>query len=105
VDARDIDLLCQGLHEGDGEFDLTGDGSTTDADLTFLIESILGTTIGDANLDGTFDSADLVLVFQNAEYEDDPAGNSGWQDGDWNCDGEFNTSDLVAAFQAGGYRA
>ena len=56
---------------------------------------------GDANGDGVFDSSDLVLVFQQAEYEDGIAGNSTWEDGDWNGDGEFDTSDLVAAFKLG----
>jgi hypothetical protein len=53
---------------------------------------------GDSNLDGRFDSADLISVFSQGEYEDDEVGNSSWQEGDWNGDGEFNTSDLVEAF-------
>ena len=48
-----------------------------------------------------FDSSDLVLVFQQAEYEDDIAGNSGWEEGDWNGDGDLDSSDLIAAFQHG----
>ena len=60
---------------------------------------------GDANHDGVFDSADLVQVFQAAEYEDDTPGNSVWEEGDWNGDGDFTTSDLVVAFQTGGYVA
>ena len=42
---------------------------------------------GDANLDGAFDSGDLVQIFATGEYEDDQSGNSTWADGDWNCDG------------------
>ena len=60
---------------------------------------------GDANLDGGFDSSDLVAVFQTGEYEDGIAGNSVWADGDWNGDGEFDSSDIVTAFQAGRYTA
>jgi hypothetical protein len=70
-----------------------------------MIESILAATAGDSNLDGVFDSGDLVLVFQNGQYEDLIASNSGWADGDWDGDGDFTTSDLVVAFQSGSYVA
>jgi hypothetical protein len=61
--------------------------------------------VGDANLDGGFDSQDLVRVFQTGEYEDGTLGNSSWAEGDWNGDGEFDSRDLVRAFQAGSYRS
>ncbi len=62
-------------------------------------------TPGDSNLDGIFDSRDLVLVFQAGQYEDAIAENAGWLEGDWNGDREFTSSDLVAAFQYGDYAA
>ena len=55
------------------------------------------------NLDGVFNSSDLVQVFAAAEFEDGIAGNSTWEDGDWNCDGEFDSGDLVRAFEGGNY--
>jgi hypothetical protein len=55
------------------------------------------------NLDGRFDSRDLVLLFQRGHYHDAVPLNSGWADGDWNCDGEFTSSDLVLALQRGPY--
>ncbi|MEZ6119800.1 MAG: hypothetical protein R3C28_24980 [Pirellulaceae bacterium] len=58
---------------------------------------------GDANLDGLFDSADLVQVFAAGEFEDGILKNSTWHEGDWNDDLEFDTADLVAAFRAGNY--
>ena len=58
---------------------------------------------GDANRDGVFDSSDLILAFQAAEFEDDVAGNSTWEEGDWNHDGDFTTSDFVVAFRFGAY--
>ena len=65
-----------------------------------------GTEIpGDANRDGTFNSGDLVAVFQIGEYEDNVAGNSTWEDGDWDGDGDFSTADIVLAFQFGAYVA
>lgn len=58
---------------------------------------------GDANIDGVFNSTDLIRVFQIGEYEDLIAHNSGWSDGDWDDDDEFTSGDLVAAFQRGQY--
>ncbi len=65
--------------------------------------NILRTSPGDANLDGVFDSADLVQIFIGGEYEDGTPGNSGWSTGDWDGDGEFTSSDLVQAFGSGSY--
>jgi hypothetical protein len=62
-----------------------------------------GGIVGDANLDGLFNSTDLIQVFQAGKYEDEIVGNSSWTTGDWNWDDEFDSGDLVAAFQAGGY--
>ena len=60
-------------------------------------------TPGDANLDGVFNSTDLVAVFKVSEYEDQIDKNSSWTSGDWNGDFEFDSSDLVTAFQYGAY--
>ena len=105
VDARDIDLLCAASHLGgqNAFFDVDRDGAVSRADVDYLIEEILGTVWGDANLDGVFDSSDLVQVFRAGQYEDGVRANSGWAAGDWNCDREFDSSDLVVAFRAGGY--
>ena len=46
------------------EFDLNGDQLLNHEDHDAMIRDVLGTTLGDANLDGVFDSSDLVLVFQ-----------------------------------------
>ena len=70
-------------------------------DLDTLVTDILMTSFGDANLDGAFDSSDLVAIFPAGEYNDMIENNSRWRTGDWNCDREFDTSDLVLAFQAG----
>jgi hypothetical protein len=103
VNAADIDTLCQGIRQGDAALDWNGDGAIDERDLSYFVQSTLGSTIGDANVDGIFNSSDLVLIFQAGEYEDGVANNSTWSDGDWNCDGEFNSRDIVLAFQAGGY--
>ena len=58
---------------------------------------------GDANLDGIFNSTDLVTVLLAGEFEDGIPNNSTFREGDWNGDGDFNTSDFILALQAGNY--
>lgn len=105
VDAQDIDLLFDLVrHRYESSFsDLDQNGTVDFQDVDFLIRDLLDTSYGDANLDGSFDTLDLVKVLQVGEYEDDLAGNSMWSDGDWNGDGDFGTADLVVALQEGTY--
>jgi hypothetical protein len=105
VDLQDVNLLCAAVLDQSGNlaFDLDGDDEVTSSDVLSLVIHGIGTSAGDANLDGQFNSADLVQIFQRAKYER-PGTIATWDDGDWNCDGRFNSGDLVAAFQAGRYR-
>ncbi|MFC1758236.1 hypothetical protein ACFL2H_05655, partial [Planctomycetota bacterium] len=65
------------------------------------VHELAQTWIGDVNIDGEFNSEDLVLLFQKDRYE---SGNlAQWSEGDWNVDGQFTSSDLVAAFQDSGF--
>ena len=107
VDALDIDAMCRQIGSGefDVAFDLNRDQLVNQADSQWLIEQILGTTAGDANLDGVFNSADLITAFGAGLYEDAVPGNATWSSGDWTCDGDFDSADLVAAFQSGAYVA
>jgi hypothetical protein len=103
--ARDIDLLSFQIRSQriDPAFDLNGDQFLTEADRDELVSQILGTFAGDTNLDGRFDSRDIVLVMQAGHYDNLLVGPAGWSQGDWNGDGVFNSSDLVHAFQVGRY--
>ena len=103
LNASDIDLLCNLIESGDLQYDFWPDGTMNLRDLRAYVENILGTTIGDANLDGRFDNEDFVDVFIAGEYDDGIQKNSTWATGDWNCDGEFDSEDIVAAFVAGAY--
>lgn len=103
VDANDIDLLSNGIKQADLRFDLNQDGTADVLDRDFLITQHLNTSLGDSNLDGVFDSGDLVNVFTAGVYEDNVPNNAGWSEGDWDGDGEFTTADLVAAFQTDSY--
>jgi hypothetical protein len=103
--AADIDLLSAEVRGGanPAAFDLNNDGLVDAADRTLWVEELKNTYFGDANLDGTFDSGDFVVVFTFGQYEDGIAGNSTWGTGDWNGDSDFDSGDFVTAFQAGGY--
>lgn len=66
-----------------------------------LLVGDLEVIAGDSNLDGQFNSSDLVQVFQQGKFETGTT--ASWADGDWNADEQFTTSDLVFAFQLGAY--
>ena len=66
-----------------------------------LTHAASSTLYGDANLDGEFNSRDLVEVFQAGKYETPQAAD--WSEGDWNLDGQFDSQDLIAALQRGTY--
>ncbi len=67
------------------------------------VHEVLMTWVGDSNLDGEFNSSDLVAVFEAGQYEDAIDDNSTWVTGDWSGDREFDSSDLVSAFRDGGF--
>ena len=103
LDAGDLDMQAQaiagGLHPK--EYDLNGDDLVNFADREVWVNDLKNTWIGDANLNGEFNSGDMVQVFARGKYEKPVA--AGWEDGDWNGDTVFGSSDMVAAFVAGGY--
>lgn len=103
--AKDIDDLVLALGTADPRFDLDKNGTVALVDHGIWVEQYQHTWYGDANLDGQFTSADLVLVFQRGAYESPLTVVVGWSDGDWNGDGQFSSSDLVRAFQDGGYES
>lgn len=107
LDTTDIDLLSEAIRRlvPDTRYDLNDDGIVSNADRIEWIFDIARTLPGDANLDGSFDSSDLVLVFRSGQYQDEVPLNSGWAGGDWNGDGEFQSDDLVLAFQQGAYES
>jgi hypothetical protein len=114
LDVADIDSLSTrirlgGLTEhGDRlwlfpRFDVNGDSRTDLEDHSYWVTSLKKSWLGDSNLDGEYNSSDIVTVFQSGQYEDDVNRNASWATGDWNADGDFTTSDLALAFQDGGY--
>lgn len=101
LDVQDLDLLTDAMANNDVAFDINEDGSTDYEDRVFWVEQLANSYIGDANLDGEFNSADFVAVFTTSKYESGQ--NATWAEGDWNGDGVFSSSDFVVAFSGGGY--
>jgi hypothetical protein len=114
LDIEDLELLAQAVRGSSTEvqFDINADVTVDSRDIQVWIRELKQTFIGDANLDGEFNTTDLVQVFAAGKYEATertPEGDilnpATWSAGDWNTDGEFTSSDLVLAFQDGGYEA
>ncbi len=93
ITARDIDMLFAAIGAGanDPFYDLTGDSVVDHADLTHLVENILETSVGDANLDGKVDREDVATVVRNFGRADSP----GWRDGNFDGDEQVDVLDLV----------
>jgi hypothetical protein len=105
LDAADIDDLTAQSAGGQNPaaYDLNSDALVNDGDVGVWVRDLYNTWIGDANLDGEFNSSDLVTVLSSGTYEADV--NSVWSTGDFNGDGRTNSGDLVAALSDGGYEA
>lgn len=105
LDAGDLDLQATAMVNGGpaGTYDLNSDGSVNYADRLVWVNSLKKTWIGDANLDGQFNTSDFVEVFQSGKFE--TGAEATWSQGDWDGNKLFNTSDFIAAFQEGGYEA
>lgn len=104
VDVLDIDLQSDAMSSATPDlaiFDENGDGAVNFTDRDIWVSQHANTYMGDANLDGEFNSSDFVVVFAAGTYETGAA--AGWAQGDWNGDKLFDSADFVAAFTSGGY--
>jgi hypothetical protein len=103
LDAPDIDELtgCMSAGCNPAAYDLNADAIVNEADINVWVKDLFNSWIGDADLNGEFNSSDLVTVLASGTYEVDI--NSVWSTGDFNGDGRTNSTDLVAALADGGY--
>ena len=103
LDAADIDDLtgqsAGGLNPP--PYDLNNDSLVDAADVNVWIRDLFNSWVGDADLNGEFNSGDLVVVLSAGTYETGAA--SVWSTGDFNGDGQTDSGDLVAALSDGGY--
>jgi glucosylceramidase len=89
IDTSDIDELFASLGRTESWFDIDGDGGLSDNDdIDTLINTVLATARGDANLDRRVDLVDLSLLAANFQTF------GGWADGDFSGDGIINLTDL-----------
>jgi hypothetical protein len=105
IDVSDLNELNMAYKDGisEAKYDVNLDLSIDYNDVLAWIKWSKGTCIGDVNLDGVFNSSDLIQLFQKGLYE--TAEYATWTSGDWNGDGVFDSSDLLLAFQEGCYEA
>ena len=104
VDAADADAQALAMKtpmENLDTYDENGDGVIDGEDRLIWVQDHAGTWVGDSDLDGEFNSGDLVVVFTAGKYETGQM--AGWGEGDWDGNIFFDSSDLVAAFTDGGY--
>jgi hypothetical protein len=103
LDLPDIDDLTSQSAAGTNNptYDLNADALVNTADVSFWIRDLRGSWVGDADLNGEFNSTDLVSVLAAGKYESGTA--SVWSEGDFNGDGRTDSGDLVAALADGGY--
>ncbi len=128
VNASDIDRLASGSRELDMATDVDGDGAVNlydgapvhpmldlnmDQDVSFRpslgssdpfdsddLLAAIGTTYGDANLDGNVNGADFV-IWNTFKFQT----GTGWSQGDFNGDGITNGQDFVIWNSNNGYSA
>ena len=104
VDAADADEQAVAMmtpNQGLEIFDENADGVIDQADRAIWVHDHAGTWYGDADLNGDFNSSDMVQVFVFGKYETEE--DAGWAEGDWDGSGIFDSSDMVTAFADGGY--
>jgi hypothetical protein len=92
VDAADIDAIFTAVREQSRGFyfDLDENGLTNEDDVATLVNEVLKTRFGDANLDGAVDGKDLDIWRQNRFSR-----NKGWADGDFNGDKLVDGEDFL----------
>ncbi|MCA9168002.1 MAG: hypothetical protein KDB23_10055 [Planctomycetales bacterium] len=103
LDIDDLELLTNAINTGspDRQFDADQSGAIDRLDRLYWVRELKRTWIGDADLNGQFDTHDIVTVVRTGKYESIEAAT--WTQGDWNGDGTFGSGDFVAAFDDGGF--
>lgn len=103
LDISDINELTRqaASQNHQAAYDLTNDGRVDANDISTWMTRLANSYVGDANLDGEFDTSDFVSLFAAGTYE--TGDEAVWSQGDFNGDGRFDTRDLVVALAGGGY--
>ena len=102
VDGADLDAFCMAVAQHGLVYDYNQDQRANRDDFYAILINEFGTVPGDINVDGTFNSGDLVDLLQAGTLESGET-DAVWSLGDFDCDGQVRTSDLVEAFRFGAY--
>jgi len=99
LDAVDIDRLSMEIRTAGGDlaFDLNDDVLVNAEDRRLWVKELRNTYFGDTDLDGAFNSSDMIQVFVKGKYETGEV--AGWVEGDWDGNGFFDSSDMITAFR------
>lgn len=91
LDIDDVDRLVEAIanQNTDPMFDLNGDQLVDAGDLEHMINNLIGTTMGDSNLDGVVDLLDLGSMANHFNQS-----RAAWSSGDFNADGSVDLLDL-----------
>ncbi len=106
IDCADIDYIA--ANKGDWtnlddavrmdlSADMNGDLLVNNEDIRVVVEDILGSRLGDVDLDGDVDLGDLAGVLANF------GGAGGYSDGDIDCSGTIDLADLAGLLAAFGF--
>ena len=92
VDADDIDELFAAINSSsdEEEFDLSGNGMVDTGDVDVLVEEILETVRGDANLDRKVDIRDFLALSRSFNES------GGWADGNFDRDSIVGIRDFLS---------
>jgi hypothetical protein len=100
IDGADIDYVYANFgnwtivteaQNMDLSADMNGDLIVDLNDVCFIVNTVLGTSFGDVNLDGVVDAADIAIINANLGQP------GGWAQGDMNGDGVVDALDLAIA--------
>ena len=94
-----LEVVLEPAEVGNPIFDVNGDTAINADDFDHMIQVILGTEFGDANLDGHVDALDLALVRDNFGFE------AGWSAGNFNLNALPDANDLSAVRTNFGFSA
>ena len=105
IGVADIDSLTKQISSESYHtwYDVNTDSHLNRDDRAYWIHNSANTFFGDANLDGEFNSGDLIAALAAGTYEADV--DAGWASGDFDGSGRFDSGDLIFALADGGYEA
>ena len=94
LDAADIDLLFSNLGSADPTYDLESDGDADQSDVDHLVLNVLGTRMGDTDLDNDVDINDFKVVENHLDFLGELPFH-GWSQGNFDGDRDVDITDVL----------